>query len=146
MLAMTVVAKTAFVLLALPAVGRAALRVAWLRRGRSLDQWVEALREVAPFGDHGAGAVLRSNPAWLAGVVDRLLPVLPPRRHGPCLKRSLILMDLWSRCGLEPTFHLGMQRPERTARTSEGAEVDLHAWVSTERLSTPSRHHEIWQA
>jgi hypothetical protein len=63
-----------------------------------------------------------ARPEWLAGTVERLLPLLPPRALGPCLRRSLILLELWSRCGLEPRLHLGfrLESPER----------DGHAWLS----------------
>lgn len=129
-------AKAAFAAIAWPAVVRASLRAAWWLRKLPLDQAVERLREVPttlkPF---------RSRPRWLAGVADRLLPVLPPYGHGPCLKRSLLLLDLWSRCGLEPTFHLGMQH---RSRPGESRPVDLHAWVTAGPLSTPSEHDEIW--
>ena len=39
------------------------------------------------------------------------------------MKRSLILLHLWSRCGLEPELHLGVRR--------DPTEVfQAHAWVS----------------
>lgn len=127
-----------FAAIALPAVLRTARRVDWLRRRLRLDELADALRDVAPFRVE----YLR-RPRWLAGVVDRLLPWLPPRSYGPCLKRSLYLLDLWSRCGLRPEIHLGMRRE------GEQDDVHLHAWVRAEaedggELATPSAHAEIW--
>ena len=63
-----------------------------------------------------------ANPAWLAGTLELLLPLVPPYRYGACLRRALVLLELWSRCGLEPTLHLGF-RPERAPR-------DGHAWLT----------------
>ncbi len=57
-------------------------------------------------------------------ILERLLPVLPPWRTGRCVKRSLMLLDLWSRAGLTPRFHLGFLEA-REGRTG-------HAWVSSQ--------------
>lgn len=116
-------AKAAFVLLALPAVARAAWRLWTLERRLDLETLVARLRDVPPF----ALPALR-RPGWLLAVTDRVLPVLPPRRYGRCLKRSLLLLDLWSRCGLRPRLHLGVRRAGEAAH--EG-----HAWVTTEPLA-----------
>jgi hypothetical protein len=63
------------------------------------------------------------NPARLASGVDRLGRFLPPWGMGWCLKRSLLLLDLWSRCGLEPELRIGLRR-------SPGSPLDGHAWLS----------------
>lgn len=111
-----------------------ALRVAWLARRRRLVELPEALREVpAP--------VLRF-PAYWDAVLVRLLPLLPPYRYGPCLKRSLILLDLWSRCGLRPRLHLGVRRPGEDP-------LQGHAWVTTgdprlDRRTGPEGWEEMW--
>lgn len=63
------------------------------------------------------------DPVALRELVDHVLLWLPPRGLRSCLKRSLLLMDLWSRCGLAPRFHLGLL----AGKTREG-----HAWVSVE--------------
>lgn len=130
-----------FAVIALPTVLRTARRVHRLHRRLRLDELADALREVAPF----RLAYLR-RPRWLAGVVDRILPWLPPRSYGPCLKRSLYLLDLWSRCGLAPELHLGMRREGEQA---DDDDVHLHAWVRADvtgggELATPSAHAEIW--
>jgi hypothetical protein len=54
-----------------------------------------------------------------------LLPVLPPCGAGRCLKRSLLLLDLWSRAGLAPSLHLGVR--------GDGKTRGGHAWVETAR-------------
>jgi hypothetical protein len=97
-----------------------------------LDAAVDRLRDVPRL----PGPLRR--PRWLAALSDRLLPVLPPLRYGPCMKRSLFLLDLWARCGLEPEFHLGMH----PRSGDEGRE--LHAWITAGPFSTPSNHEEIW--
>lgn len=116
------IAKAAFFAAALPAVLRAAWRVASLERHLDLEALVGRLRSAPPF-------VFRSlrRPAWLLATLDRLLPLLPPRGYGRCLKRSLLLLDLWSRCGLRPRLHLGVRRAGEAAH--EG-----HAWVTVDPL------------
>jgi len=116
-------ARAAFFLLALPAVARASVRVAWLARRLPLDALVVRLRAVPPFA-------LRplARPDWLLATLDRLLPVLPPLGHGRCLKRSLLLLDLWSRCGLHPRLHLGVRLG--SPLQSAGGRHEGHAWVT----------------
>ena len=118
---MSRLARVAFFALALPAVLRAAARLAWLERRLPLDDLVERLRSAGPF-------VLRplARPEWLLATLDRVLPLLPPRRYGRCLKRSLLLLDLWSRCGLRPRLHLAAPIA-RAPGKREG-----HAWVTVE--------------
>lgn len=89
--------------LAPAAVATAALRLARLERRCAIDELVRRLREgrppVHPLAD----------PRLYPPVVDRLLRWLPPhRRLGRCVKRSLLLLHLWSRCGLRPVFHYGV--------------------------------------
>ena len=115
------IAKAAFFLLALPAVVRAAARLAWLERRLPLEELVARLRATRPFA---ISALVR--PEWLVATVDRLLVLLPPWRYGPCLKRSLLLLDLWSRCGLRPRLHLGVRRDGEQGR-HQG-----HAWVTVD--------------
>ena len=114
-------ARAGFFVLALPAVVRAASRAAWLERRLPLDELVARLRATPPFA-----LPLLARPAWLLASLDRLLPLLPPWRYGRCLKRSLLLLDLWSRCGLRPRLHLGAP----LAREAGGHEG--HAWVTVE--------------
>lgn len=126
-----------FFLLALPAVLRSAWRVRRLARGSRLRELPGILRQAPRFR---AAWLLR--PAWLDGTVARLLPVLPPYGYGPCLKRSLLLLDLWSRCGLEPRLHLGVRRPEEEPLAG-------HAWVTVgdprlDRRTGPAGHEEMW--
>jgi hypothetical protein len=96
----------------------AAGRVARTTRALPLDRAVAALRRGRPF----TGAL--SDPDVHQRVVGVLLPALPPYRAGECLKRSLILLHLWSRCGLEARLHLGARPP------ASGA-LDGHAWLTT---------------
>jgi hypothetical protein len=125
MVSMRTLARAGFFALALPAVMRASVRVAWLQRRLPLDALATRLRSTPRF----ALAVL-AHPEWLLASLDRLLPLLPPRGYGRCLKRSLLLLDLWSRCGLRPRLHLAAPAA-RAGGTREG-----HAWVTVDRGST----------
>jgi hypothetical protein len=109
--------KAAFFLAAAPVVVATSRRVALLEREMGLGRLLDRLREP----DRPLPARL-ARPEWLAGTVERLLPLLPPRHCGPCLRRSLILLELWTRCGLEPRLHLGfrLQSPDRNG----------HAWLT----------------
>lgn len=69
-------------------------------------------------------ATLRQPEDW-RGLVERLLPLLPPFRYRACLRRSLLLLDLWSRCGCDVRLVLGW-------RPGTGEEQRFgHAWVET---------------
>ena len=103
-------------LLLLPTVVAASFRARRLYRGRPLDQACRALIEVQPL------PLPLRDPAGCLRLVNLLLRVLPPRGLRPCLKRSLLLLDLWSRCGLAPRLHLGVRR---SVDRREG-----HAWVT----------------
>lgn len=129
----TTLAKALFVVLATPAVLRAARRAATTLTTMPLDQAATALA-AAP---RWSWRVL-DHPRWLAGTVDVWLRFLPPRGYGPCLRRSLTLLDLWGRCGLAPRLHLGMARV--------GGDRDFHAWVEADGISTgrEGRWMEIW--
>ena len=99
----------------------AAYRAGWrVRRGDRLpfDRLVEELRKGKPFKGPLA------DPDLHLRVVVRLLPLLPPWPMGRCMKRSLLLLDLWSRCGLAPCLHLGV------APLGEG--LLGHAWLTAE--------------
>lgn len=96
---------------------RAAARVVWYEPRCDLRELVERLRTTPP-------------PRWcfdasLAdGIIERLLPVLPPWGAGRCVKRSLVQLDVWSRAGRSPRLHLGL---------FEGAHTRAgHVWVSTD--------------
>jgi hypothetical protein len=71
------------------------------------------------------------RPEWLLATVEALVFLLPPWRYGRCLKRSLLLLDLWSRCGLSPRLHLGVRRDGERGR-HQG-----HAWVT---VASPPLH------
>lgn len=109
--------KAAFFAVALPAVARAAVRVLWLER-LAMDETARRLRDVRPFR-----LTWLRQPVLMLGTVERLLWVLPPWSAGPCLRRSLVLLDLWSRCGLEPRLHLNF-------KAGGGHERLGHAWVT----------------
>jgi hypothetical protein len=103
------------VLRCLAAIARAAVRVSLYQRRRGLPELVSNLRST-PRGGSG-------DPRLALAVLERLLPVLPPYGAGRCVKRSLFLLDLWSRAGLAPSFHLGL----RGAAGDRGG----HAWITT---------------
>ena len=101
-----------------PAVVVAAWRVRSLERRCDFDEMVERLRR---------SSTGRSRPALSAAaarVAGRLLPLLPPAGMGPCLKRSLILLHLWSGWGLQPRLHMGMRAGQ------DGPEG--HAWLTVD--------------
>lgn len=100
------------------AVVAAARRVRSLERLHDFDEMVVRLR-----GTPGPGAP-SGLPAAAARVLGRLLPALPPIGMGPCLKRSLILLHLWSRWGHRPRLHMGV-RPGQ-----DGPEG--HAWLTVD--------------
>jgi hypothetical protein len=99
------------------AVLASAVRVARLEKHSDLDGLVGQLTQARRF----LGPVW--DPELLASVAERLLPVLPPWRAGKCVRRSLLLLDLWSRCGLSPQLHL-------TVRTLPDGGREGHAWVT----------------
>jgi hypothetical protein len=113
-----------FLLLVLPPIARAAARVCWYERRLPLEELAARLRAVPAWAAGAAAA----DPYWLLASVDRLLPLLPPWRYGRCMRRSLLLLDLWARCGLRPRLHLGVRRAEEERYAS-------HAWVTTTLVS-----------
>ncbi len=124
--------KAAFFVAALPAVLRAALRLARLNRRHGLQELADRLRAVEPWS-----TTYLANPRYLDASVSRLVGLLPPRGFGPCIKRSFLLLDLWSRCGLEPRIHIGTQKRD--------GEHHFHAWVTVPGARTvASEYAEIW--
>jgi hypothetical protein len=119
---LAVLVRAAFLLAALPALLRAGARVSRWERRLPVDRLAVRLRAVTPFRSRR----LRERPEWLLACLDRLLPMLPPRGYGVCLKRSLLLLDLWSRCGLDVRLHLGVRRAGESAH-------EAHAWVTAAR-------------
>jgi len=105
---------------------RAALRVWWHNSRQPLDQLVETLRTTRRLPPR------LSRPAVLQDIVNRWYRWLPPRGLRSCLKRSLLLLDLWSRCGLHPEFHLGV--------AGEGDDREGHAWVSADGIDSGSEN------
>jgi Transglutaminase-like superfamily len=113
-------------LCALVAILRASLRVARIERRVGLPELVSRLRATGrPRG--ALDSALRTDPALPLCLLERMLPVLPPFGAGRCLKRSLLLLDLWSRAGLSPCLHLGV----RGGQTGCDGGSRGHAWVST---------------
>lgn len=107
--------KRSRALLSLVAIARAAVRVSFYQRRRDLPDLVSCLRST-PRGRF-------CDPRLDVAVLERLLPVLPPFGAGKCVKRSFFLLDLWSRAGLAPSFHLGL----RGSAGDRGG----HAWITT---------------
>jgi len=99
----------------LAAVARAAVRVGFHERRRSLPDLVRLLRSTPR--DPACDPILS------LAALERLLPLLPPYGAGRCVKRSLLLLDLWSRAGVAPSLHLGLRG---TANDRIG-----HAWITT---------------
>lgn len=97
------------------AIARAAARVCFHERGGSIPDIVSRLRSTP----HGSAC----DPRLSLAVLDRFLPFLPPYRLGRCVKRSFYLLDLWSRAGLSPSFHLGLRET--------GDDRRGHAWITT---------------
>lgn len=124
-----------FALCALPAL----LRAAWHLRQISGEQNLERLAATMGRGRPFRWAFLR-QPRYHAGLVEKLVAFLPPRRWGPCLKKSLLLMELWTRCGLSPKLHLG-------AQIRQGGNFDFHAWISAgELVYGRVDHEELWSS
>lgn len=127
--------KLLFLILATPMVWRAAWRAARAVRSLPLDEATRSLVRVPRWS-----TAYLQRPTWLAGAVDRWLVLLPPRDYGACMRRSLALLDLWARCGLDPHLHLGMAR--------SGDQRHFHAWVEANgiRAGAGSHWYEIWSA
>lgn len=124
-----------FAVIALPALVRALLRLNLLARRNDLEELAQRMASVRPWRLR-----LLSEPHNLSACVYRLASHLPPGEFGPCLKRSLLLLDLWSRCGLEPRIHLG-------GATAGAGRHGFHAWVSVsddDEASRPPGYAEIW--
>ena len=99
----------------------ASIVVTRLEKGSRYEELAEGLRGGLNLPDG------ERDPVVYARVVGRLLPLLPPWTMGKCLKRSLLLLHLWSRCGLTPALHLGVRESERGV-------VEGHAWLTIEEL------------
>lgn len=106
----------------LAAILRAAIRVAWLERRTNLPELALRLRRTRRMSEPVASSLL-ADPALSLGLLELTLPLLPPFGAGRCLKRSLLLLDLWSRMGLDPSLHLGVR--------ADGMAWSGHAWVET---------------
>lgn len=90
------------------------------------DELLRRLRIAEPY----SGAL--AEPTLHLRVVNRLLRFLPPSGMGACMKRSLLLLRLWSRCGLAPRLHLGVSRAGE-----EGFRA--HAWLTADAAGTRLR-------
>lgn len=110
--------KALFAIAALPALARASFRLWRLNREYELEELAQRMARVPAWRVRWLG-----KPHYLNASVQRLSRPLPPWRLGPCLKRSLLLLDLWSRCGLEPRLHLG-------AAKEDGGAARFHAWAT----------------
>jgi hypothetical protein len=125
-------AQVLFAVLALPALVRAAWHLRRLSHERNLQKLTDGMRQGRPF----RSPFLRA-PLYHAALAERLVRWLPPRAWGPCLKKSLLLLELWTRCGLNPTLHLGAQ--------IQGPRHDFHAWIQANDLQHGrGRHEELW--
>ena len=128
--------KILFFVLASPVVWRAAWRL-HQRREERFDVLAEEMRRV----DRPINGFLR-RPGYLAAAAERWLPMVKPRGYGHCFGHCLLLLDLWSRCGLEPLLHLG------TLDVETMGEREFHAWITTEAegpRTSDGGHREIWR-
>lgn len=110
---------------AVPLVAAAWWRLSRLDRELPLDVAVAQLR--ARGGDDGAsaGAADADTARAAAALVEAFLPVAPAVHLGPCLRRSLLLVDVLSRCGFAPRLRLGVRRRDGWHG---------HAWVEVPGL------------
>lgn len=122
--------RVLFALVGLPALLRAVARARSTAR-LPIDERVALLRAAEPFRRR----TLRDPERW-SGYVARVARLLPVD-GGPCLKRSLVLLDLHSRCGLEPRLALAF-------RPDGAGSGDGHAWLTTD--DGPRRAAEgVWE-
>lgn len=126
-----------FFLLALPALMRAAWRLWRFGSRYRLDRLAVELRRVPRFRHRPL-----ADPQRLAACAERWVRGWHRLRRrpwqGPCYLRSLLLLDLWSRCGLHPELRLGVVRDHDTQH--------LHAWVVTDGgpCCGVSGHAVVW--
>jgi hypothetical protein len=109
-------------------VARAAVRVLWHEGRTDLPELVARLRATPP-------PRLDFDVKLADGIVERLLPLLPPWGAGRCVKRALIQLDLWSRAGRAPRLHVGL--------FETGASRAGHVWVTTDG-AVPEGIRETW--
>ncbi len=109
----------------------AASRVAWFSRRLPLDRLLERIRQVPVLPES------LQQPEVFQAIVNRWYRWLPPRGLRSCLKRSYLLLDLWTRCGLRPECHLGV-------RTVEGAKHG-HAWLTAPGLDEGEQSEEGYE-
>lgn len=117
------------------------LRAAWrlwrLGSRHRLDQLTDELRRVPRFSYRTL-----ADPQRLAACAERWAMLWNLLRgqseHGPCYLRSLLLLDLWARCGLHPELQLGAVLHHKTRH--------LHAWVTTDGGPScgVSSHAVVW--
>ncbi|MEE2778792.1 MAG: lasso peptide biosynthesis B2 protein [Acidobacteriota bacterium] len=100
---------------------RTAMRLTRMEKRHRFDELVVHLRRDSPLPGPFR------DPMVYGRVANRLAHYLPPRRMGYCIKRSLWLVNLWTRCGLEPKIHIGLQRT--------GPNLQGHAWLTLEGQS-----------
>lgn len=113
-----------------PMVLRAALRLHRLPSDLNLPQLIDSLRHVRPT------RVPITDPSMVPWSVERFLRLVPPHDLGHCLKRSLLLLDVLARLGMQPKFHLGFVGDPSLRR--------LHAWVTTPGNDTDESFEQVW--
>jgi len=124
--------------LAALAVSLVSIRVAFWARRLPIHELPARLRRVSTLP-----GPLRS-PAGFAWACRRFAGHLPPSDYGPCLRQSLLLVDLMARCGIETTLHCGVRK--------SGESLEGHAWVSVPdggglgQEAVPADFREIWAA
>lgn len=124
--------------LAALAVALVSVRVAFWARRLPLHELPGRLRRVPRLPP-----ALRA-PERFAWACRRFCAHLPPGDLGPCLRQSLLLVDLMARCGVEATLHCGVRK--------SGGGLEGHAWVSVadgallQQETVPSDYREVWAA
>ncbi len=115
LLVMLKISDARALIVATGAVVLAGFRVARKEKRLGFDEMIEVLRSARP--------VISCEPRAAGKVIGRLLRWIPPRGMGRCMKRSVILLHLWTSENLEVRIHLGAAAdPEGKARG--------HAWLT----------------
>jgi hypothetical protein len=110
------------------------LRLTFWSRRVTIGELPAVLRRVGRAPGLASSASASRLAARLSPWVERFGAVVPPGDFGPCLKRSLLWLDLLSRCGIPARFHCGVRRGDRSL---SAAGMEAHAWVTVEGRPFP---------
>jgi hypothetical protein len=110
------------------------VRLAFWSRRVAIGELPAVLRGVRRARGLGGSASGLRLAARLSPWVERFGAAVPPADFGPCLKRSLLWLDLLARCGIPAQLHCGVRRGDRGV---SAAVVEAHAWVTVEGRPFP---------